>query len=198
MSRTQRRAAQRAAIWLTALAMGLLLGASCAQQEPSASPFAELISQGLTRYLGAAKPAETVEGGGYVTWHFDPADGPMCLRGAPFAATARDGDSDKLIVYLQGGGACWSDLCQAIEVARAEVAVLALVNVDVADAVLPMRWREPTLCVDHQKRRQLILHRCACATVWPFDPLDGKAHATFCQQGAALHAPPPRMPQRIL
>ena len=104
-----------------ALALAFTLTACAEQSAPESGPFAEMASQGLTRYLGAASPAETVEGGGYTTWHFDPADGPRCLRGAPFVATARDGDANNLIIYLQGGGACWSGLCQAIEVSRAEV-----------------------------------------------------------------------------
>ena len=75
MSGTHLRPAQRAATWSVALVLGSSLMVACSEQDPPAPPFAELISRGLTRYLGAAEPAETVEGGGYVTWHFDPSRG---------------------------------------------------------------------------------------------------------------------------
>ncbi len=39
--------------------------------------------QGLTRYLGATPPSAVVPGAieGVTTFEFDPADGPMCMRG---------------------------------------------------------------------------------------------------------------------
>lgn len=71
--------------------------------------------QGLTRYLGTARPADIVVGESSTTYSFDPADGPMCMRGAPFTVSVRDeASSEDLLVFLQGGGACWSAFCLAV------------------------------------------------------------------------------------
>lgn len=78
--------------------------------------FDELIEAGVTQYFGAASPSkETTDADGVTTYEFDPADGPMCLRGTPFRMATRDMGSDNLFIYLQGGGACWSTLCMATE-----------------------------------------------------------------------------------
>ena len=74
--------------------------------------------QGLTRYLGTARPSETTVGTSSTTYTFDPADGPMCMRGAPYSAAVRDvAESEDLLIFLQGGGACWSAFCLAVTAA---------------------------------------------------------------------------------
>ncbi|MCK6572888.1 pectinacetylesterase family protein [Myxococcota bacterium] len=97
-------------------------------------PFAEVMAAGLGRYLGTAPAAADPEDAAGVTvWRFDPADGPMCFRGAPFQiATRRGSRSDSLLVFLQGGGACWSDFCFAIDRATEGVPPL-----DALDPALP-------------------------------------------------------------
>lgn len=80
----------------------------------------ELRDLGVARFLGTAKPTkmETVSGvmgvtDGSLVYDFDPADGPKCLRGAPYQVSVLDQQSDNLMIYLQGGGACVSVICQA-------------------------------------------------------------------------------------
>ncbi|MGD8861761.1 MAG: pectin acetylesterase-family hydrolase [Myxococcales bacterium] len=82
----------------------------------------ELLDLGIDEFLGAAQPAdsETLDGidgvaDGSVVYDFDPDDGPICLRGAPFQMSLLDQGSDDLVIYLQGGGACVSAICQATE-----------------------------------------------------------------------------------
>jgi hypothetical protein len=71
-----------------------------------------LADQGLLRYLGAAQPAEsTTLASGDVVYEFAIADGPRCLDGGPFRTAVRHSDSDDLVIYLQGGGACSSRVC---------------------------------------------------------------------------------------
>jgi len=41
--------------------------------------------------------------------------GPLCLRGTEYTVDTRPGDSDELVIFLQGGGACWADFCSAFE-----------------------------------------------------------------------------------
>jgi hypothetical protein len=73
---------------------------------------------GITRYLGQTPAAsESETGTDTTTLRFDPADGPMCMRGATFGASVRETDSEDLLIFLQGGGACWSAFCLAVTAA---------------------------------------------------------------------------------
>lgn len=90
-----------------------------------APSFQELYDQGLTKYVGDFEPANTIapeQAGGITTHEFavpdDPAAeprGPLCLRGTKYTVDTRPGDSDELVIFLQGGGACWPELCNAFE-----------------------------------------------------------------------------------
>lgn len=100
--------------------------------EPKVNPFQEVVDRGLADYLGTAPPSETTEADGYTQYSFDPADGPTCLRGEPFRMATRPGTTEggELVIYLQGGGACWSGLCQAFETAGEGVPSAGLLNPD--------------------------------------------------------------------
>jgi hypothetical protein len=85
-----------------------------------AADLAELVELGIAQYLGAAEPIgmETIQGvegvaDGSTVYDFDPADGPICLRGAPYSVSLLDHESENLMIYLQGGGACVSLLCRS-------------------------------------------------------------------------------------
>ena len=60
-------------------------------------------------------PVLEAEDGATTTYRFEPGApgemGPLCLRGDPFRFAVRDTGSDTLVVFLQGGGACWSQFC---------------------------------------------------------------------------------------
>ncbi|MCA9701175.1 MAG: hypothetical protein KC431_26880 [Myxococcales bacterium] len=82
------------------------------------NPFAEAVEQGLADHVGTVEPSEVIVDGDTTHYRFDPADGPMCLRGGDYWMSVREGaaaDSGDLLIYLQGGGACWSALCSAFE-----------------------------------------------------------------------------------
>lgn len=81
------------------------------------TPFAEL--EGIIdRYRGTAPAVDVVDRDDDVTTYtFDVADGPICLYGEPFSMAVRDVGADDLLIFLQGGGACWSELCFAIDTA---------------------------------------------------------------------------------
>jgi len=88
------------------------------------SGFEELYAQGLSKYVDEFDPAnapEAVEG--VKTHQFAVPDdleaeprGPLCLRGTEYTVDTREGSSDELVIFLQGGGACWEDFCAAFEV----------------------------------------------------------------------------------
>lgn len=103
----------------------LMLGCGEPRYEPyvpeAGTPEAIAYEAGLTRHLGAAPPIEEEQSRGVTTFTFDPADGPMCMRGAEFRASVRETESDDLLIFLQGGGACWSDFCLAVTAAPAGI-----------------------------------------------------------------------------
>lgn len=82
---------------------------------PGPAPFQEMIDQGMERYLGKASPETVSLADGSKLHEFASEDGPICLRGSPFRSLTRAGARDELLIYLQGGGACWSELCIAFE-----------------------------------------------------------------------------------
>ena len=79
----------------------------------------ELRAAGVDKYLGTSQPSES--GHGVWTQHaFDPGyvpdstypagarpDGPVCIAGTPYSVFTRQGDPKKLLIFMQGGGACW-------------------------------------------------------------------------------------------
>ena len=89
----------------------LLLLAACGPK-----PYAELIDAGVADYLGEATISEQSSEDGIDTMVFDVDSGPVCLRGDPFSVSVREAKkSTELMIFLQGGGACWGDFCLAVE-----------------------------------------------------------------------------------
>lgn len=126
---------------VTSLAVLLLIyGCSDGSHDPangashtrSGPPFQELYNQGVDRYLGEFTPmtSETV-GGGVIEHTFGAGDGPLCFTGNEFAMSTRDGVSDELLIFLQGGGACGPTNCAAVPVG------LPLFNVGILEAGNP-------------------------------------------------------------
>lgn len=100
------------------LALALLLTACSGDNDgvfdpPSAQPFAELYQQGILRYQGMYSPSSTTVDGEVTSYSFGIGDGPLCLDGSAYNMATRDQGSQDLVIFLQGGGACWSELCQA-------------------------------------------------------------------------------------
>lgn len=81
-----------------------------------APPFEELYAQGVDRYLGVFTPTSSKPIGGGATSHrFTEPDGPICFRGGEFGMLTRDGAGDALMIFLQGGGACGPNGCEAVD-----------------------------------------------------------------------------------
>ncbi len=73
----------------------------------------ELREAGVTKYLGQFTPASTEEvGDGWVRHRFDqnqngPFQGPLCITGSEYSVFTKIRNPRKLLIFQQGGGACW-------------------------------------------------------------------------------------------
>jgi len=110
---------------LTILALSLtavfLMSASGEAGPPGLNSEAleELSDAGVDKYLGKYTANESP----YGVWtqhRFDPQytpdanypsgvrpDGPVCIAGSEYSVFTREGDPKKVLIFLQGGGACW-------------------------------------------------------------------------------------------
>ena len=80
------------------------------------APFQELYDQGIDRYLGVFTPTSSVVVSPGVTEHiFSGMDAPICFTGNQFSMFTRDGSSNNLMIFLQGGGFCSPIACEAVE-----------------------------------------------------------------------------------
>jgi hypothetical protein len=84
--------------------------------DPAVAPFQELYDQGMDRYVGMFSPtaSETLDGG-VVSHRFSTEGGPICFTGEAFEMSTRDGNGEDLMVFMQGGGACGPNGCDAVE-----------------------------------------------------------------------------------
>jgi len=88
-----------------------LMGNQCVKGL-SPQAFFELHAAGVDKYLGDFTPASSEDvGGGWTKHTYDVAggDGPLCIAGTPFTAFTKAANPAKVMVFLQGGGACWQN-----------------------------------------------------------------------------------------
>lgn len=105
------------------------LAAIDAEKVPEASTLLTLTAAlGLTQYKGAISPMVLSSEGDVTTYEFNPEEGPMCMRGGPFHTAVRDRGSESLVLFLQGGGACWSAFCLAVTGAPEGVPKVDILN----------------------------------------------------------------------
>ena len=71
----------------------------------------ELAASGFGDYLGAQSPSGSSQRGEWTEYYYDPAEeGAICLTGGQFQVNVRRGTTDDVLLYMQGGGACWDFL----------------------------------------------------------------------------------------
>lgn len=106
----------RAAACLLLVSVLASCGDDCDNGQPAPTPTPtgtpsiaeELAALGLGQYLDIA-PASMMPNGIWQDYRFDPADEQaICLRGAEYRVEVRHGSTNKVLLYLEGGGACWN------------------------------------------------------------------------------------------
>ena len=100
----------------------LFIGSGTALADESglnADAMSELRAAGVDKYLGTSQSEES-DYGVWTRHDFNPnyvpdttyplgvrPDGPVCIAGTNYSVFTRQGDPKKLLIFLQGGGACW-------------------------------------------------------------------------------------------
>jgi hypothetical protein len=80
------------------------------QRGLNAAAKSELSDAGVDKYLGTSKSVESDFGvWTQHTFSQDSGDGPKCIAGTDYAVFTKTGDPKKLLIFLQGGGACWQN-----------------------------------------------------------------------------------------
>ncbi len=72
----------------------------------------ELSDAGVDKYLGQFTPISSTDvGDGWTKHTFDFAggNGPICIAGTDYSVFTRAGNPSRLLIFEQGGGACWQD-----------------------------------------------------------------------------------------
>jgi hypothetical protein len=80
---------------------------------PAMDPLArkELADAGVNKYVGQFQPSASEEIGDWTKYTFDTqgGDGPICINGTELSVFHQARDPKKVMVILDGGGACWQD-----------------------------------------------------------------------------------------
>lgn len=109
--------------WVLLLAVFFLANATAHADDDesglNADALSELHDAGVDKYLGTSQSFAS-EYGEWTRHDFNPnyvpdetypsggrPDGPVCIAGTNYSVFSKAGDPKKLLIFLQGGGACW-------------------------------------------------------------------------------------------
>lgn len=108
------------------IALALTSGAALAEKPRkglSATAAQELREAGVDNYLGQFTPVSTEDvGDGWTKHTFDSlfGAGPICIAGTDYSVFTRAGNPSRLLIFEQGGGACWQDFYNCNVLAEAQ------------------------------------------------------------------------------
>ncbi|MGH7293010.1 MAG: pectin acetylesterase-family hydrolase, partial [Myxococcota bacterium] len=70
----------------------------------------ELEASGVGKYVGAIAPISNAPNGAWTRYLYAPAtEQAICLRGGQYQVNVHQGTTNKVLLYLEGGGACWNN-----------------------------------------------------------------------------------------
>ena len=108
-------------------ALSLVIGASVATADGGRGlrrkAKRELRRSGMTKYLGQFTPASSepfAEDWVKHTFDSEAGEGPICIGGTDYSVFTKQGDPKKVIIFLQGGGACWENFPRCNVTAEAQ------------------------------------------------------------------------------
>ena len=114
----------RTCIYTLALCLFAVVSSGCDEstfvEAEMPAPFQELYDQGVDRYLGMFVPTSQEDlGASSGTVHNFNAEaipgGPLCFTGNEFTMSTRPGTGEELLIFLEGGGFCGPNGCEAID-----------------------------------------------------------------------------------
>ena len=108
-----------------------LLGNSC-QIGLSLPAYFELHQAGVDKYIGEFTPTSSTDvGDGWTkhTFSSDGGNGPICIAGTDYSVYTRQGNPHKLLIFEQGGGACWQNFYNCNVLAETQAPPFARVGI---------------------------------------------------------------------
>ena len=134
--------AHRTLLSTISLFLFAILIAGCSESAPvevemppsETLPFQELYDQGVDRYLGLFVPTSQNDLGESGTVHtfatVDQPNGPMCFTGNDFTMSTREGVGSELLIFIEGGGGCGPNGCNAIDRTLPGIPKRGIMNTD--------------------------------------------------------------------
>jgi hypothetical protein len=107
---------------------------------PTPSIVDELAATGVGEFIGEIEPDSSRTNGEWTEYLYDTAkEEAICLGGTQYQVNVHTGTSNKVLVYLEGGGACWNSLtCWVAETAKLEAGSASSEGIlDLTDAENP-------------------------------------------------------------
>jgi hypothetical protein len=108
-----------------------LMGNSC-QNGLKIAAYFELHQAGVDKYIGEFTPVSSTDvGDGWTKHSFssDGGNGPICIAGTDYSVFTRPGNPSKLLIFEQGGGACWQNFYNCNVLADAQSAPFPRVGI---------------------------------------------------------------------
>jgi hypothetical protein len=80
----------------------------------------EIAAANVGQYLGEIQPDSSETNGAWTEYHYDAdKEEAICYTGMPYQVNIRPGTTNKVLLYLEGGGACWSAAtCYGVPIAK--------------------------------------------------------------------------------
>lgn len=76
---------------------------------PTQTVAEQLAATGAGQFLGTSRPSASAHVNGWEEYTFDPStENAICMRGTNYQVNLRRGGTNKVLLYLEGGGACWN------------------------------------------------------------------------------------------